>query len=157
MASAGPYASLHLAPDKQAHQHPTTVTGRMPFLPPNQQRQSTEGKHCRHWSQMRPQVAAVPVVCVPAYPIDGMEASSFPVIHLSVHASVPRQSHSPTACMSPYSFHWLWMALVMCWAWFTVLAVHGPMVWNSLPDDFCAQQDYESFRHGLKTWLFSRY
>ena len=36
-------------------------------------------------------------------------------------------------------------------------AVHGPMVWNSLPDDFRAQQDYESFRRGLKTWLFSRY
>jgi len=31
---------------RQAHQHPTTqfFTGRMPFLPPNQQRQSTEGK-----------------------------------------------------------------------------------------------------------------
>ena len=24
-------------------------------------------------------------------------------------------------------------------------AVHGPMVWNSLPDDLRAQQDYESF------------
>ena len=35
-------------------------------------------------------------------------------------------------------------------------AVHGPMVWNSLPDDLRAQQDYESFRQGLKTWLFSR-
>ena len=45
VASAGPYASLHLAPDRQPHQHPTTqfFTGRMPFLPPNQQRQSTEG------------------------------------------------------------------------------------------------------------------
>jgi len=32
-------------------------------------------------------------------------------------------------------------------------AVHGPMVWNSLPDDLRAQQDYESFRQGLKTWL----
>ena len=31
---------------RQPHQHPTTqfFTGRMPFLPPNQQRQSTEGK-----------------------------------------------------------------------------------------------------------------
>jgi len=36
-------------------------------------------------------------------------------------------------------------------------AVHGPMVWNSLPDDLRTQQDYESFRQGLKTWLFSRY
>ena len=36
-------------------------------------------------------------------------------------------------------------------------AVHGPTVWNCLPDDLRAQQDYESFRHGLKTWLFSRY
>ena len=40
------YASLHLAPDRQPSQHPTTLffTGRMPFLPPNQQRQSSEGK-----------------------------------------------------------------------------------------------------------------
>jgi len=32
---------------RQPRQHPTTqfFTGRMPFLPPNQQRQSTEGKH----------------------------------------------------------------------------------------------------------------
>jgi len=36
-------------------------------------------------------------------------------------------------------------------------AVHSPMVWNSSPDDLRAQQDYESFRQGLKTWLFSRY
>jgi len=45
VTSAGPYASLHLAPDRQPRQHPTTqfFTGRMPFLPPNQQRQSTEG------------------------------------------------------------------------------------------------------------------
>jgi len=46
VASAGPYASLHLTPDRQPHQHPTSqfFTGRMPFLPPNQQCQSTEGK-----------------------------------------------------------------------------------------------------------------
>ena len=45
VASAGPYASLHLAPDRYPRQYPTTLffTGRMPFLPPNQQRQSTEG------------------------------------------------------------------------------------------------------------------
>jgi len=45
VASAGPYANLHIAPDKQPCQHPTTqfFTDRMPFLPPNQQRQSTEG------------------------------------------------------------------------------------------------------------------
>jgi len=36
-------------------------------------------------------------------------------------------------------------------------AVHGPMVWNSLPDNLSTQQDNESFRQGLKTWLFSRY
>jgi len=36
---------LHLAADRQPCQHPTAqfFTGRMPFLPPNQQRQSTEG------------------------------------------------------------------------------------------------------------------
>ena len=45
VASAGPYASLHLAPDRQPCQHPTTqiFTSWMPFLPPNQQLQSTEG------------------------------------------------------------------------------------------------------------------
>jgi len=38
----GRNGSLHLSPD--IHQHPTTqfFTGRMPFLQPNQQRQSTE-------------------------------------------------------------------------------------------------------------------
>jgi len=40
VASAGPYAiHLHLAP---VPHHPV-FTSRMPFLPPNQQRQSTEG------------------------------------------------------------------------------------------------------------------
>jgi len=35
-------------------------------------------------------------------------------------------------------------------------AVHGP--WSGTPcRTTSAQQDYESFRHGLKTWLFSRY
>ena len=36
-------------------------------------------------------------------------------------------------------------------------AVHGPMVWNSLPDDLRAQQDYVPFKQCLKTWLFSGY
>ena len=35
--------------------------------------------------------------------------------------------------------------------------VQGPMVWNSVQDDLRAQQDYESFRHRLKTWLFPSY
>jgi len=45
VASAGLYANLHLAPDRKPHQHPTTLfcTDWMPFLPPNQQCQSTEG------------------------------------------------------------------------------------------------------------------
>ena len=54
VASAGPYASLHLAPDRQPHQHPTTqfFTGRMPFLPPNQQRQCTEGWEMKNKSRL---------------------------------------------------------------------------------------------------------
>ena len=50
LASAGPYASLHLAPDRQPRQNSTTqfFTGRMPFLPPNRVKalkaaQSAEG------------------------------------------------------------------------------------------------------------------
>jgi len=37
--------NLHLAQDRQPCQHPTTqfFIGQMPFLPSNQQRQSTEG------------------------------------------------------------------------------------------------------------------
>jgi len=40
---------LHLAPDRQPCQHPTAqfFTGRMPFLPPSQQCQSTEGNEYR--------------------------------------------------------------------------------------------------------------
>ena len=43
------YASLHLTPDRWPRQHPTTqfFTGCMPFLPPNRQRQSTEGNKKR--------------------------------------------------------------------------------------------------------------
>jgi len=37
------YASLHLIPDNHAN-ITQFFTGRMPFLPPNQQRQSTESK-----------------------------------------------------------------------------------------------------------------
>jgi len=45
VASAGLYASLHLIPDNHPTSHHSVFfTGWMPFLPPNQQRQSTEGK-----------------------------------------------------------------------------------------------------------------
>jgi len=44
VASDEPYASLHLAPDRyHTSTPPLFFTGWMPFLPPNQQRQSTEG------------------------------------------------------------------------------------------------------------------
>ena len=48
MASAEPYANhLHLAPDSETMPlpHHSVFTGRMPFLPSNQERQSTEGKY----------------------------------------------------------------------------------------------------------------
>jgi len=35
--------------------------------------------------------------------------------------------------------------------------VQRSVVWNYLPDDLHTQQDYESFRQRLKTWLFSSY
>jgi len=45
VASAGPHAGLHLTIDRYPCQHVTTqfFTGHMPFLPPNQQHQCTEG------------------------------------------------------------------------------------------------------------------
>ena len=53
--SAGPDASLHLALDRQPHQHPTALffTGWMPFLPPNQQRQRTKGKGNRNTKNIK--------------------------------------------------------------------------------------------------------
>ena len=66
VASAEPYASLHLAPDRYQRQHPTTqfFTGRMPFLPPNQQRLSTEGGLMMHVSLL--------CLCVKVASIDGL-------------------------------------------------------------------------------------
>jgi len=73
VASAGPYASLHLAPDKITSQYPTTLffTGRMPFLLPNQQRQSTEGttRATKKWSKKRLEKCAVISACTPM-PLD---------------------------------------------------------------------------------------
>ena len=45
MASAGPYASLHLAPDRQPHQHPTSHFHRPDALPAAQPTAS------KHWRQ----------------------------------------------------------------------------------------------------------
>jgi len=47
VASAGPYANkLHLAPERQPRQQPISqfFSGRVLFLTPNQQCQSSEGK-----------------------------------------------------------------------------------------------------------------
>ena len=45
VASAGLYASLQLIPDNHANIPPLSFfTGRMPFLPPNQEHQSTKGR-----------------------------------------------------------------------------------------------------------------
>jgi len=46
VASAGQYANLHLTSDRKPCQNSTTqvFTGQMPFMPPDQQHQSTEGK-----------------------------------------------------------------------------------------------------------------
>ena len=58
VASAGPRANnLHLAPDRQPHLHliNSIFTGRMLFLTPNQQCQSTEGNSTEAVSQNRSQ------------------------------------------------------------------------------------------------------
>jgi len=60
VASAEPYASQYIAPDRQWHQYPTTqfFTHRMSFLLPNQQHQSTEGSFPplilkqNHWGEV---------------------------------------------------------------------------------------------------------
>ena len=55
VTSAAPYASLHLAPDRQPCQHTTTqfFTGQMPFLLPNQQRQSRTVEKKGPWSMAK--------------------------------------------------------------------------------------------------------
>jgi len=57
VASAGPYANhLHLAPDQTTMPvpHHLVFIGRMPFLLPHQQHQSTEGKSIegKQWHQL---------------------------------------------------------------------------------------------------------
>jgi len=44
------HMQVNFAPDREPRQHPTTqfFTGWMPFLPPNQQHQSTEGTMKAH-------------------------------------------------------------------------------------------------------------
>ena len=56
VASAVLYASLHLIPDNHANIPPLSFfTGQMPFLPPNQQRQSTEGRiSTTDWQEIEP-------------------------------------------------------------------------------------------------------
>jgi len=54
VASARPYASLHIALDRTTPApHHSVFTDRMPLLPPNQPRQSTEGTFILHCSYYR--------------------------------------------------------------------------------------------------------
>jgi len=72
VASAGPYASLHFAPDRWPRQHLTTqfFTERMPFLPPNQQRQSTEATIQQFALKIsRVKSAMVSAIVAPQYPL----------------------------------------------------------------------------------------
>ena len=72
VASAGPYASLHFAPDRWPRQHLTTqfFTDRMPFLPPNQQRQSTEATIQQFALKIsRVKSAMVSAIVAPQYPL----------------------------------------------------------------------------------------
>ena len=72
VASAGPYASLHFAPDRWPRQHLTTqfFTDQMPFLPPNQQHQSTEAtiqQFALKFSRVKS--AMVSAILAPQYPL----------------------------------------------------------------------------------------
>jgi len=89
VASAGPYASLHLAPDRQPHQHPTTqfFTGRMPFLPPNQQCQSTEGPKYISKSTVKAQIAKTCSIL-------GNRQTLLPVLKLWYSGTHTRQTNS---------------------------------------------------------------
>ena len=75
MASAGLYAKSASNP-RQPRQHPTTkfFTGRMPFLPPNQQHQSTEGKskHCSGlsgWAGTRRNIHPLTPIVIITHPL----------------------------------------------------------------------------------------
>jgi len=58
-ASSGPYATLHLTPDRLPCQHPTAqfFTSRLPFLPPNQQRQGTLKPNIENYMSLLKMVA----------------------------------------------------------------------------------------------------
>jgi len=56
VASAGPYASLYLAPDRQPHQHPTTQ-----FLQALPATQPTASKRSRQWVTLK-------IMCLSLFP-----------------------------------------------------------------------------------------
>ena len=93
VASAGPYTSLHHAPDRQPRQHHTTqfFTDRMPFLPPNQQRQSTEGMH------FRPNSRGVNFLKLCSH---GCSSADVRPAHHAVHLRRPLRSNSSATCGS---------------------------------------------------------
>jgi len=139
VASAGPYTSLHLAPDRQPRQHHTTqfFTDRMPFLPPNQQCQSTEGMHFRQNSRgvnflklclhgcSSADVKPRPSRCPPSSPT---------ALQLQCHVRkllVPRTHNE----LGDKSF-----------------SAAGPRLWNDLPPGLRRPGlTFDSFRQSLKT------
>jgi len=74
MSSAGPYANLHLTPDRLPCQHPTAqfFTGWIPFLLSNQQCQSTEGiGHSQNIPEFspKPKILIIHIFCSGFLPV----------------------------------------------------------------------------------------
>jgi len=97
VASAGPYANnLHLDPDRKPHQHLITqfFTGRMLFLTPNQQCQSTEG------SEMKTRCAYISNANILLTSAVGTDPCFFTV--KSLHSSICYFSNASLATFTSY-------------------------------------------------------
>jgi len=69
VASAGLYGSLHHIADNHTNIPPLSFfTGRMPFLTPNQQRQSTEGKEYKCTADANPNPSTLNICISVLYP-----------------------------------------------------------------------------------------
>ena len=79
VASAGLYASLHLAPDKITTPVSPPLCFLQPFLPPNQQRQSTEGTISSHGWQFQISEAETVQLMTTEFPDDHAEDHGSPV------------------------------------------------------------------------------
>ena len=136
MASAGPCASLHLAPGRSAPNH-SFFSNQMPFLPPNQKCQCIEGIHILHNAKIF--TALLNSFCTAYWPCETLTQNSITVV---VHKLTFRQwfhkQQDDISISVDVEFHFL-----LCFG----------MLFRKLLKNDAASQATCNISHGLKYFL----